>query len=207
MLKGINPVLTGDLLKVLSDMGHGDEIVIADGNYPAHAHSTRRPPILIAIDDTVRVLDAILDRFPVDDRPNSVGYIVEAPHGVERPRQATIPAPSFAKADLEVKQIGSVPRGEFYARAKRAYAIVSTTDPRHYFCYVLRKGALPEPSESDVDDRETEMIGRLLLGSIDLTVGDVDRIWNHLPGGFEEMTPERARELAEAAIRRARGSS
>lgn len=146
MLNGINSILTGDLLKVLSDMGHGDEIVIADGNYPAHAHSFHRPPIELAIDDTTRVLDAILDVFPVDDRPNSVGYIVEAPGGVERPRQALVPVPSFAKADLAIKQIGSVPRGEFYARAKRAYVIIATEDPRHYFCYVLRKGALPDPT-------------------------------------------------------------
>lgn len=146
MLKGINPILTGDLLKVLSDMGHGDEIVIADGNYPAMAHSFRRPPILVPSSDTVEVLDAILDVLPVDDRPNSVGYIVEAPHGRERPRQATIPVPSFAKAGLNVGHVGAVPRGEFYARAKRAYAIVATMDPRHYFCYVLRKGALPDPT-------------------------------------------------------------
>lgn len=57
------------------------------------------------------------------------------------------------------------------------------------------------------DDHETELIGRLLLGSIDLTDADVDRIWDNLPSRLEEIDPERVRELAEAAIRRARGTS
>ena len=68
MLKGINPILTGDLLKVLRDMGHGNEIVIADGNYAATADSVNRPPIWITSTDVIEVITAILEVLPIDNR-------------------------------------------------------------------------------------------------------------------------------------------
>lgn len=147
MLKGINPILTGDLLKVLSDMGHGDEIVIADGNFASTGDSRRQPPIWVPSNDTVEVLDAILEVFPVEHEEDAIQYIVETYDDAEPPpRQATIPAPFFGRADLRAVHVSPLSRREFHERAREAYAIVATTDPRHYFCYILRKGALPDPT-------------------------------------------------------------
>ena len=147
MLKGINPILTGDLLKALSDMGHGDEIVIADGNFAATGDSRRQPPIWVPCSDTVEVLGAILEVFPVEDGEGAVRYIVETYDDAEPPpRQATIPAPFFGRADLKLVQVEPLSRREFHEHAREAYAIVATTDSRHYFCYILQKGALPDPT-------------------------------------------------------------
>ena len=148
MLKGINPILTGDLLKALSDMGHGDEIVIADGNFAATGDSRRQPPIWVPSAETDEVLGAILEVFPIEDGESTVQYIVETyDYADPPPRQATVPAPLFGLAGLKLVQIEPLSRTEFHERAREAYAIVATTDPRHYFCYILRKGALPDPTQ------------------------------------------------------------
>ena len=152
MLIGVNPILTGDLLKVLSDMGHGDEIVIADGNFAAEGDSTRRPPIWVPSDNTVEVLGAILKFLPVDDSLGAVRYIVESVDEGEKddeeplPAAATLPAPFFGWAGMKIIQVEPLGRMDFHEVAKKAYAIVATVDPRHYFCYVVRKGALPDPT-------------------------------------------------------------
>jgi L-fucose mutarotase len=143
MLRGISPILTGDLLKVLSDMGHGDEIVIADGNYSATADATQRSPIWVPCADTITVVAAVLNHFPLDGSFGSARYITET-----QGDPSSTAAQAFAAlvdADDTSSLIKAVPRREFHIQAKKAYAIVATVDPRHYACFILRKGALPEP--------------------------------------------------------------
>lgn len=143
MLKGINPILTGDLLKVLSDMGHGDMIVIADGNYSATADAIRRPPIWLPGFPTLEIVEAILTVFPLEeDTPGYAIGIREGMHPVHDDFESVL------QGDPEGEELGVellTPK-EFHDFARNAYAVVATTDPTHFACFALTKGVLPEPS-------------------------------------------------------------
>ena len=152
MLKGINPLLTGDLLRVLSDMGHADEIVIGDGNFASTGDSMRRPPIWVACTDTVQVVEAILSVFPLDEGKGSYGVIVEEDWGRELPegprqvRRSFMEVMAANAGNPKADALDQIPRMKFHERARQAYAVVATIDPRHYACFTLRKGALPDPT-------------------------------------------------------------
>ncbi|MBT0957182.1 ribose ABC transporter [Alphaproteobacteria bacterium KMM 3653] len=141
MLIGINPLLSPDLLRTLCAMGHGDEIVIADANFPAEAcakHLLRADGI-----DAPQMLAAILSVMPLDtyDRtPANVMQIVGKPDEVPPVValfQTTINDVADTPADL-----GSIERFSFYDRAKSAFAIVQTGERRLYGNIILRKGVL-----------------------------------------------------------------
>ena len=140
MLKGIDPVLGPDLLSVLRAMGHGDEIAIVDGNYPADAHASR----LVRADglDAVRIADAILSVMPLDDFVD---------HAAFRPGIRGAPdrrEPIFDDFEAVVARrepgFGVEPlHGDaFYDRVRGAYAIVATTERRLYGNLILRKGVV-----------------------------------------------------------------
>jgi L-fucose mutarotase len=140
MLKGIDPVLGPDLLKILREMGHGDEIAIVDGNYPAVAHARR----LVRMDGhpATRVADAILSVMPLDDfvpetafRPGIRGdarhrepIMLEFEAIVSRHEPACAVVPLMGEA--------------FYDRVRAAYALVATGEARLYGNLVLRKGVV-----------------------------------------------------------------
>ncbi len=142
MLKGIPSILSPDLLKILMEMGHGDEIVIGDGNFPAVSMAQR-----LARSDGHGVpplLDAILKLFPLDpfaECPTAVMAVV--PGDPTRPaiwdqfREIIQRYEKFT--DLEY-----VERCAFYERAKRAYAIVATSEPAIYANIILKKGLVRE---------------------------------------------------------------
>ena len=79
MLKGINKLLIGDLLKILCDMGHGDELVIADANFPAYSIAQR----LVAVPDAdgAKVAEAVLTVFPLDTYAESAALIMDLTDG------------------------------------------------------------------------------------------------------------------------------
>jgi L-fucose mutarotase len=141
MLKGIDPLLSPELLMVLRAMGHGDEIAVVDGNFPASTMARR----LIRLDglSATAVTDAILSVMPLDDFVPEAAWrmeVVGAP-GAEQPifdefRQiiATQAGPAFSLAALE--------RFAFYERAKQAYAIVATGEARLYGNIILKKGVI-----------------------------------------------------------------
>ncbi len=140
MLKGIDPRLGPDLLKILRAMGHGDEIAVVDGNYPADAHGRR----VVRMDghDAVSVADAILSVMPLDDVVDGAAF---------RPGIAGEPdrrEPIFDDFDLLVSKHEPTARivaldGEaFYDRVRSAYAVVATSEPRLYGNLVLRKGVI-----------------------------------------------------------------
>ncbi len=146
MLKGIDPLLNGALLRLLDDMGHADQLALVDRNYPAHAAG--RPTIQLGEVTLERALRAILSVFPLD---------TFVPHPLERMEvndDADVVAPVQARA-LAVAQefhpapleFGVVPRLEFYERAKGAYAVVHTLEPAPYGCLILTKGVV-FPDES-----------------------------------------------------------
>ena len=141
MLKNLDPILTPDLLQVLRAMGHGDEIVIVDANYPAESAG----PTVVRLDglQATRVLDAVLSVLPLDEfvpdaawRMQVVGYPdAEQPIFDEfRNIIAAREGGAFKLASLE--------RFAFYERAKGCYAVVATGERRLYGNIILKKGVV-----------------------------------------------------------------
>jgi L-fucose mutarotase len=143
MLKSIPPALTPDLLWTLAAMGHGDRIAIVDRNYPAHALHTRVHPLPGL--DTVQAASAITALMPIDDFIKPAAFCM-LPDG--KPDDEFDVHKLFRSA-IEIAENKSVPlagleRREFYTEAKRAFAVVATTDSRPFSCFLLTKGVVYE---------------------------------------------------------------
>jgi L-fucose mutarotase len=141
MLKGIHPLLTADLLHALARMGHGDEIAIVDANFPA----ARLGPQVIEVAgaSSPAALAAVLTVFPVDAhaRPAAVTMqVVDQPEAV--PEAVADFAKVFAECALADREIGSLERHAFYARARNACALVRTGELRPYGNILLVKGVV-----------------------------------------------------------------
>jgi L-fucose mutarotase len=148
MLKNIPQILSPELLKVLMEMGHGDEIVIADGNFPAasvaQATSTR---ILVRADGhgVPDLLDAILKLFPLDQYvQNPVALMQIVPGDNVKPVIWEKYREIIKKHEPSFKNFENVERFAFYERAKKAHAIVATGEPALYANIILKKGVVKE---------------------------------------------------------------
>lgn len=140
MLKGIDPLLSPDLLACLRAMGHGDEIALVDGNYPGLEHGRR----LIRMDGhgVIPVLNAILSVMPVDDFvPQAIfrATVRDNPDLLDPVHEDMVAccarhAPGFAVHPLK--------GAEFYPRVRAAHAIVQTSEARLYGNIILRKGVV-----------------------------------------------------------------
>ena len=141
MLKGVDPVLTGELLKVLDEMGHGDQLVIADRNFPAA--TTGKPVIRVGEVGAVRVMTAILSVFPLDTfvaRPLERMEVDSDPLLTNSTIDAVLEvARSSHEGDLEY---GVIPRFDFYERARHASAVVLTLEAAPYCDFILTKGVI-----------------------------------------------------------------
>ncbi|WP_319563244.1 RbsD/FucU domain-containing protein [Marispirochaeta sp.] len=142
MLKGIPKILPPELLKILMEMGHGDELVIGDGNFP-HASCARR---LVRCDghNTPELLQAVLELLPLDtfvEKP--AGLLEVVPGDNTRPKRWDEFRSIVGNAHPEFKEFEYIERFEFYERAKKAYAVVATGDQALYACIILKKGVLP----------------------------------------------------------------
>ena len=141
MLKGIDPLLSGALLKVLDEMGHGDHLVVVDRNYPATA--TGRPVVRLGQTGIVAAVGAILSVFPLDtfvERPLARMEVDEDPTVTTDEQRAVLETARAAHpAPLEWEV---VPRLVFYERARRAYAVVHTLESRPWGCFLLQKGVI-----------------------------------------------------------------
>lgn len=145
MLKGIDPLISADILHILARMGHGDELAIVDANHPAEkiAGGTTSGLLVrcpgVAVD---RMLAAVLTLLPLDgftDDPlrfmEVVGDARALPEAV-RDMQAAARAAGFEGV------FGTLERFEFYAAARSAFAVIQCGDPRFYGNVLIRKGAL-----------------------------------------------------------------
>ena len=143
MLKGISPLISPELLKVLAEMGHGDEIILADAHFPGHTYCRR---VLRA--DGLRIaalLDAIIPIFELDSYAPPLIMMQVVPgdtldlqvetdyHQAIRHYVHAAPAPE------------RIDRFAFYDRAKNAYATVITGEVRRYGNILLKKGFTPSP--------------------------------------------------------------
>ena len=143
MLKGIPKIISPELLKVLCEMGHGDRLVIADGNFPAE--SVGKNAIVIRMDGhgACDVLDAILKLFPLDtyvEKPVNLMQVVPGDK-VETPiwdEYAKIIAANDGREDI----IGQIERFAFYDVAKDAYAVIATGEGALYANIMLQKGVV-----------------------------------------------------------------
>ncbi len=141
MLRGLDPLLSADLLHALRAMGHGDEIAIVDANFPAASNARR----LIRLDgaDAPRALAAILSVLPLDsfvDDPLKVMAVVgDAAKIPEVVRQIGRVA---SEATGREQRLSAVARDAFYERARAAYAIVATGERRFYGNVIVTKGVL-----------------------------------------------------------------
>jgi len=143
MLKGIPSILSPELLKVLMEMGHGDEIVISDGNFPAANYAQR----LIRCDghNVPELLDAILKFFPLDayvDAPVALMQVVPGDK-VETPIWEVYKQ-IVTKHESVNNKFEHIERFAFYERAKKAYAIVATGEKALYANIILKKGVVVE---------------------------------------------------------------
>lgn len=142
MLKGIDPLLNPELLRVLARMGHGDEIVIADANFPSASVAAQTVTgIELRIDcDAIRALEAVLSLLPLDcyqPDPVMTMQVVDDPNAVPDTVAQALPllqAEGFAYKSIE--------RFAFYTRAKTAFAILRTAETRPYGNFILRKGVI-----------------------------------------------------------------
>ena len=149
MLKGINPLLNADVLHVLRAMGHGDDLIIADTNFPSD--SVARQTVygrLLRIDASAEdVVQAVLSVMPIDEFVDDAAARMEV---VDDPKTIL---PVMAEVQDKVSEVNGpnpmlpIERFAFYDRAKKAYAVVQTGERRFYGCFAFRKGVIGPDGE------------------------------------------------------------
>lgn len=147
MLKGTNPLLNADVLYALGAMGHGDDLIICDTNFPADSIARQtRLGRLLRIDNTTaaEAAAAVLSLYPLDSfvedaagRMEIVGNPSEIPV-VQQEVQAVID-----RAEGRSWPMIGVERYAFYERAKQAYCVIQSGERRFYGCFAFRKGVIP----------------------------------------------------------------
>lgn len=139
MLKNISPVLSPELLKILMEMGHGDEIVIGDGNFPAASIAQR----LVRLDGhgVPEILSAILDLLPLDTYVECPVALMDNGSDGERP-PIWNEYENIVKAKEGDKKFELVERFAFYERAKKAYCVVASGETAIYANIILKKGVV-----------------------------------------------------------------
>ncbi len=139
MLKNISPIISPELLKILMEMGHGDEIVIGDGNFPAASMAQR----LVRLDGhgVPEILDAVLKLMPLDTYVESPVALMENGAGEARP-EIWAKYEDIVTANEGEKSFELMERYAFYDRAKKAYAVVATGETAIYANIILKKGVV-----------------------------------------------------------------
>ena len=144
MLKGIDPLLNADVLRVLRAMGHGDDLIITDTNFPSD--SVARQTVygsLLRIDASAAdVVQAVLSVMPIDTFVDDAAARMEV---VDEPKNIL---PVMTEVQDKVSAVDGpnhmlpIERFSFYDRAKKAYAIIQTGERRFYGCFAFRKGVI-----------------------------------------------------------------
>jgi L-fucose mutarotase len=144
MLNGIDPILNADVLYALRAMGHGDDLIIADTNFPSDsvARETVLGEVLRIDRSAAEVIRAVLSLYPIDTFVDDSAARMEV---VGEPDKI-LPVMEEVQAQVSAvsgpKLIG-IERFTFYNRAKQAYAVIQTGERRFYGCFAFRKGVVP----------------------------------------------------------------
>ena len=146
MLKSIDPFLNADVLYALRSMGHGDDLILCDSNFPAE--SVARQTVLgrlLRIDNVsaARAARAVLSVLPLDSFVDAPALRMEI---VGKPDEVP-PVQSEVQAEVDAAQgrpspMGGVERFAFYDLAKKAYCVIQTGERRFYGCFVFKKGVI-----------------------------------------------------------------
>ena len=144
MLKGINPIIPPVLLKVLCEMGHGDTIVIADGTFPSESVGANAQVIRMDGHGVPEILDAVLSLIPLDQ------YVEKPVCLMDRVKGDNADVSIWNKYDDILKkhegkgleQVNMLERFEFYDEAKKAYAVIATSERSQYANVILKKGCV-----------------------------------------------------------------
>ena len=147
MLRNFDNRLNADVIRCLRAMGHGDDLIICDTNFPAD--SVARHTVtgeLLRMDNltAAEAIDAILSVMPLDsfvDKPASRMEIVGSPTEIPPVQQEVQKV--IDKWEAKSWPMGQVERFAFYEKARNAYAVIVTGETRFYGCFILKKGVIP----------------------------------------------------------------
>ena len=144
MLKGISPLISPNLLKTLCEMGHGDELVIADGNFPSESVGKNADVIRADGHGVPELLDAILKLIPLDAYVEKPVALMEVAPGDSCPTPEIwdVYKKILEKYEPDNCAIDMTERFAFYERAKKAYLIIATGETAIYANILLKKGVV-----------------------------------------------------------------
>lgn len=146
MLKGISKHINSELLWVLSAMGHGDDIVVVDSNFPAASVAMKTVSgklVHMSGLNSPQTVGAVLSLIPLDsfvDDPFRRMEVVGKPNEVLKIHQEALA--EAEKAEGGKVKLGSVERFAFYEEAKKAFAVVRAAEDRPYGCFLIKKGVI-----------------------------------------------------------------
>lgn len=146
MLKGIDPLLSPDVLHLLASMGHGDDVAVVDANHPAEtiARSTTSGKLIrlpgVTMEDFVT---ALLTVFPLDTYTVDPVRCMEPVAGDPPPQVQSAVAEVLRKADPGHSKLNPVERFAFYEAGREAFGVIQLGDARPYGCFLFRKGIIP----------------------------------------------------------------
>ena len=141
MLININPLISPEILGLLRSMGHGDRLVLSDANFPSYSHAAK----LFRMDglSIPQAAEALLSVFPLDS------FIAEPVIRMEidgKPEEINEVHQDLINTVKDISgnnwKVGSIERQKFYAEAKKAFAVITTSDTRPYGCFIFSKGVL-----------------------------------------------------------------
>lgn len=140
MLLGIPAQISPDLLKIICEMGHGDEIVLADANFPSASIAQR----LVRADgiEIPELLSGILELFPLDQYDNTNFILMKKCEGDTADVSVWSEYENILKKTNPKAELSFVERFDYYERAKKAYAVVATGERRQYANIILKKGCV-----------------------------------------------------------------
>ncbi|NLH92561.1 MAG: fucose isomerase [Atopobium sp.] len=142
MLKNIPPLLSPELLKALCEMGHGDRLIIADGNFPAESKGKNHLVIRCDGHGVPEILDAILQVFPLDNFVDKSAFLMQVP-------EPDAPDPVIWKQYREIvgkyekqEYIDTIAKPDFMQEAEKAYLIIASSEKALYANIMLQKGCI-----------------------------------------------------------------
>ena len=144
MLKGISPMLSPELLKILCEMGHSDTIVIADGNFPAETMGKNGIVLRMDGHGVPEILEAILQVFPLDQYVEKPVSLMERVPGDNADVSIWKTYERMIKKEEPrgTKVIQKLERFAFYEEAKKAYCVIATSETSQYANVILQKGCV-----------------------------------------------------------------
>ncbi len=142
MLKGIPKLLSPELLKVLSEMGHGDRLVIADGNFPCE--SIGKDAIVIRCDGhgVNEILDAVLKVMPLDQFVEKSAFLMNPPEKDAKEPEVWASYKETIKKTEDINRLSVIEKPDFMAEARKAYCIIASSETALYANIMLQKGCV-----------------------------------------------------------------